>query len=58
MPELKFIKKHSENIACIVGAVVLAAIMALLVFAFKNEKLPHASDGDAFDTVYAVEQSN
>ena len=37
----------------IFGAAVLCALIGALMLAFRYGLLPYASDGDAFDTVYA-----
>ncbi|MBQ9847826.1 MAG: hypothetical protein IJO64_02055 [Clostridia bacterium] len=38
-------------------AVALCALMAAFILAFRSGLLPYASDGDAFDTIYAIEES-
>ncbi|MBQ3229909.1 MAG: hypothetical protein IJB49_02700 [Clostridia bacterium] len=38
-------------------AVALFALMAAFILAFRSGLLPYASDGDAFDTIYAIEES-
>lgn len=56
MSVLRFVKKHKDNVVRAVAAVLICGLSALLIIAFRNGKLPHASDGDAFDTIYALEQ--
>ncbi len=54
---LEFLKKHKAEAIRVAAAVCICGITAALVIAFHNGKLPHASDGDAFDTIYAIEES-
>ncbi len=35
----------------------MVILLAAFISAFKNGKLPHASDGDAFDSIYAIGES-
>ena len=56
MTVLKYLKKHKSDVVRIVGAILLAGVAALYIWAFKAGKLPHAEDGDAFDTIYGLEQ--
>ena len=51
----KLLKKHYDTVMRVIGAIALAALMAAFILAFRANSLPHAEDGDAFDTVYAVE---
>ncbi len=51
-----FIKKHSEHIKRFFAALALSALMAAFILAFRQGMLPFAEDGDAFDTIYAVEE--
>lgn len=52
-----FVKKYYDVIFRVFAAVALSAITAAFIFAFRSGWLPYASDGDAFDTVYAIEES-
>ncbi len=49
----EFVKKHFDKIVCVLAAPALSALTAAFVIAFGEGKLPHAEDGNAFDTVYA-----
>ncbi len=53
-----FVKKHFQSIIRVLAAVALSALMAAFILAFNSGKLPHAEDGNAFDTVYAYEMSS
>ncbi len=57
MSVLRFIKEHIDDAIRITAALSLCALMAAFILAFRGGKLPHASDGDAFDTIYALEQT-
>lgn len=57
MSILVFLKKHINAAIRITAALALGALTVAFIFAFKGDKLPHASDGDAFDTIYALQQS-
>lgn len=48
-----FLKKHTSAFVRVFGAAVLCALIGALMLAFRYGFLPYASDGDAFDTVYA-----
>ncbi len=50
-----FIKKYYGVFMRIFATVALAAVTAAFIFAFKNGWLPYSEDGNAFDTVYAIE---
>ena len=52
-----FIQKHYNVIFRIFGAIALSAVMAAFILAFRSGWLPYAEDGDAFDTIYAIEES-
>lgn len=52
-----FIKKHTEDIFCVLAAAALCSVIAAFIIAFRSGMLPYSSDGDAFDTVYAVEST-
>ena len=51
-----FIKKHRENLLRILAAIALCSLVAAFILAFNAGVLPHSSDGDAFDTIYALEE--
>lgn len=51
-----FVKKYFQSIVRVLAAIALSALMAAFILAFKAGKLPHAEDGNAFDTVYAYQQ--
>jgi hypothetical protein len=53
---LEFCKKHQDDIIRLGSALVICALMAVLIAMFRGGALPHAEDGDAFDTIYAIEQ--
>lgn len=57
MDPIAFLKKHKSSVIRIFGAAVLCALVAALIVAFRYGLLPYAEDGDAFDTVYAVDVS-
>ncbi len=52
-----FIRKHKEDFFCILAAAALCSIVAAFIVAFDSDMLPYSADGDAFDTVYAIEGS-
>ncbi len=52
----EFFKKHSRIIFSVFAAIVLSALMFVFVLLFRAGVLPYSSDGDAFDTIYAIEQ--
>ncbi len=56
MTFLLFLRKHIDAAIRITAAVALCALTVAYIFAFRGDKLPHSADGDAFDTVYALEQ--
>ena len=49
--------KHKEDIVCVLAAAALCSVVAAFIVAFGSDLLPYSSDGDAFDTVYALESS-
>ena len=53
----EFAEKHYENILRGLVALLLSVIVGAFIFAFNSGVLPHSEDGDAFDTIYAVEES-
>lgn len=55
MSILVFLRKHIDAAIRITAAIALCALTVALIYAFRGGKLPHASDGDAFDTVYALQ---
>ena len=55
MSFLLFLRKHIDAAIRITAAVVLCALAVAYIFAFRGDKLPHSDDGDAFDTIYAIE---
>ena len=57
MQILDFIKKYYNVIFAVFSAFVLCALMAAFILAFRSGWLPYSEDGDAFDTIYAIEQS-
>jgi len=52
-----YIKNHLDIVFGIFAALVLSALVAVFIFAFRKGILPHSEDGNAFDTIYALEQS-
>ena len=52
-----FLKKYKKDLIRAVCALVLCTLAALFVFAFGKGYLPYSEDGDAFDTIYAVEEN-
>lgn len=57
MAVAEFVKKYYNCIIRVLAAVALSAITAAFILAFRAGVLPHAEDGDAFDTVYALEEN-
>ena len=55
MAFLLFLRKHIDAAIRITAAVLLFALAAAYLFLFRGNKLPHASNGDAFDTIYALD---
>jgi hypothetical protein len=53
----EFAEKHYENILRGLAALLLSVIVGAFIFAFNSGVLPHSEDGDAFDTIYAAEES-
>ncbi len=50
-----FAKKYYEAFVRAFAALMLSALTLLLIYAFDRGLLPYSEDGDAFDTVYAIE---
>ena len=57
MQILDFIKKHYNIVFAVFSAFVLCALVGAFIFAFRSGWLPYSEDGNAFDTIYAIEQS-
>lgn len=55
---MEFIKKHFDLVIQCIGLLLVSALTFALVAAFRADLLPFASDGNAFDTVYAVEDTD
>ena len=53
--EKSFVERYFQSIVRVLGAVALCALTAALILAFRNGKLPHSEDGNAFDTVYGYQ---
>ena len=53
-----FAKKYYQAFVRTFAALLIAALTLLFVYAFSQDWLPYSSDGDAFDTIYAIEQSD
>ena len=53
-----FLKKYKKDLLRAVCAVLLCAVAAVFVYAFGKGKLPYAEDGDAFDTIYGIEENS
>lgn len=58
MNEKSFVERHFQKIIRLLAAVALSALAAAFILAFRNGKLPHSEDGNAFDTVYAYQMNN
>ena len=54
MSILLFLRKHIDVAIRITVVIAFCAVMVAYIFAFRGDKLPHAADGDAFDTVYVL----
>ncbi len=52
-----FFKKYKDDVFRVLGAALLCVLVALFIVAFRRDMLPYASDGDAFDTVYALDDA-
>ena len=50
-----FLKKYFQPLVRACAALMLTAVTLLLIYAFERGWLPYSEDGDAFDTVYAIE---
>lgn len=55
---IEFIKKHFNTVFAVFAALVLSALMLAFILAFRAGLLPYTSDGDAFDTIYAIEETD
>ena len=55
MNKKSFAERHYQTFVRIFAAVMLSAAMLLLIYAFVMEWLPYVKDGNAFDTIYAIE---
>ncbi len=51
-----FMKKYKNCLFRVLASVAIGALAAAFIFAFREGMLPYAEDGDAFDTVYAIEE--
>ncbi len=51
-----FLKKYKKDLVRAACALLLCAVAAVFVYAFGKGYLPYSEDGDAFDTIYAVEE--
>ena len=56
MKVYEFVKKHYQKIVCLLAALALSALTCAFIIAFKEGKLPHSEDGNAFDTIYAMSE--
>ncbi len=54
---LNLSRKTYELLTKAIAAVLVCALTALFIAAFRAGVLPLASDGDAFDTVYVYTES-
>ena len=57
MQVINFLQKHKKDVVRVVCAIALCAVAAVFVYAFGKGVLPYSEDGDAFDTIYAVENN-
>ena len=55
---MEFIKKHFDLVIQGISLILLSALTFALIAAFRADMLPFASDGNAFDTVYAIEDTS
>ena len=53
-----FLKKYKKDLIRARCALLLCAVAAVFVYAFGEGKLPYAEDGDAFDTIYGIEENS
>lgn len=53
----EFVKKYFDSITRVLAAIALSALMAAFILAFRAGVLPHSEDGNAFDTIYAIEDA-
>lgn len=54
---IEFIKKHFNIVFAVFAALVLSALLLAFILAFRAGLLPYTADGDAFDTIYAIEET-
>ena len=52
-----FAKKYYDTFLRIFSALMLSALTLLLIYAFGQGWLPYSEDGDAFSTIYAIEET-
>ena len=57
MTALEFIRKHKDDAIRIIAGAFMCGLVVLLMCALKNGDLPHAADGDAFESIYAIDDS-
>lgn len=57
MKKRSFPAEYSGVLLRVGVASALCALIAAFILAFRSGLLPYASDGDAFDTIYAIEES-
>lgn len=50
-------KKHFDRVIQCISLLLLCALTAALIAAFKGDLLPFSADGDAFETIYAIGDS-
>lgn len=43
-----------DRLLQVIGLIVLAGLVAALIFAFREKMLPQQEEGDVFGTVYAI----
>ena len=58
MNEKSFVERHFQKIIRVLAAVALSALAAAFILAFRAGTLPHAEDGNAFDTLYEYQMKN
>ena len=57
MQVIDFLKNHKKEVVRVSFAFLLSAVAAVFVYAFGKGALPYSEDGDAFDTIYAIEEN-
>ncbi len=55
MNKKSFAERYYQAFVRIFAAVMLSAVTLLLIYAFVMDLLPYVKDGNAFDTIYAIE---